>query len=230
MGEPFRPYRGFERGEEALTPRATHSVPANVGHANSPHDSLWYYLLRETTRSFARAILGVELPDASPVAVSAGHSHSEDQHAALDWWAAGSGTAWFSEGVVTEKGAAVVDQTTATDILWLPLAVPAGVSLGYFKVRGGTQAAADEMFLQLTLYQSATMNGSALWSSAILDIKGDGVSHLPDSLFEFDPMDLSALATEDGVKQGWLQLTGFVASGGQLGWVNELTFALRQGL
>lgn len=227
-------YRAFDPLPDALPEKQVHSVPPNVAHGNSPLDDLYYWFLRETIRALARSLFGIELDSSgvSPYTVSEGHNHDQDQDAAMAWWAPITCPLWFDEGAVTIPGAAVIDQLAEADIAWLPLTIPDGCSLAYFKLRMGTQAADDIAYVRVRLYTTASMNGSEVSATALLEVKSPdgGVSALTDRYIELSPISTDSLTITSLLRQGWARVSGFVAVAGDKAWVSEVQYGLREGV
>lgn len=227
------PWKAFDVLPDTLPEKCVYPIPHNYALGNAPLDDLWYWFVRETQRALCRSLIGVELENVSPLGIVLGHLHNENQDAAICWWPIGQGTPWFDAGAVTENGGAVIDQTAETDLFWIPITIPEGVERAYFKIRGGTQDPSDIAYVRIRLYATTGMNG-ALPSEAsafyALSSPDGGVSALSDRWIEFSPLDVSVLNVADTLRQGWVRVSGFVATAGDFGWVSEVLFGLREGI
>lgn len=219
--------RPFQLAPERLTDKAVRTLPPNLAHGQSIFSSLAYYFGRETVRALARSLLGVELEDEGSVVITAGHQHNQDQAAALAWWPLGTAVPWYSEGLATHGGAVLINQTAETDLIWFAVAMPAGCSLVYPKARIGVSNGTDTMVLRLRWYPAGSLNSATPIEGELFGHTGLSVQNV---WRELGPVDLSALAAVDGLKVAWCRVSGFVLTGGHVGRLHELTFALRQGL
>lgn len=229
MGIFFKPpSQGFNPANgDKLRDTRVHSIPPNLGRGNSSFDALWYWLFRETMRALTRLLLGVELQDSgvSPVTVTVGHAHDEEQEAALPWLQAGVGIPSWQEG--DAFNAAHATSTTEADLLWLPITIPNGCNFAYVKVLAQV-ISGDIAMVRCRYYHDASMNAVVpLRQSGFLDISGG-----PDGILkwvEFDAVDLSVLTVVDGVKSGWLRLSGLVKTAGMDAKILQVSVGLRQG-
>lgn len=228
------PWRPFSPLPDQLPEKQVHSIAPNFVEGLMPFDNLFTWFCRETVRGLVRSLLGVELDASgvSPLTVSAGHWHDQDQYAALPWMAPGQATLWFDEGTLTQPGAGQIDQTAETDICWVPLSIPEGCDLAFFKLRVGTQAAADIGYVKIYLYDITDLNTAPAIQSAAIEVKSPdgGTSPLPDSWIEVAPLVTTSFSSANGQQQCWVRVTGWVSAGGQLAWLSEVLYHLRPGV
>lgn len=225
-------YKAFDPLPDTLPEKQVHSVPPNIAHGNAPLDDLYYWLIRESIRALARSLFGIELDatGVSPYTVSAGHAHDQNQDAAMCWNAPVCSSLWFDEGAVTIKGAAVIELAVETDVAWLPIDIPDGVELVYFRLRCGTAAVGDIGSVRVRLYSTAALNGSPVAGTAFVDVRSkDGASALSDQWVELSPISATGLTVSNSIRQGWARVSGLIGTLGQKMWVSEIQCGLREG-
>jgi len=203
-------------------------IPPNIGHGNAHLDSLWYYAMRESIRALIRSLVEKELPDVTPLVVTTGHKHDENQ-SALDWWQAGSCFSWTSSGPAFTGGATVIDSTTETDYAVAPFVLPDGCSRIYPKAKISTVNAGDRLDLRVRVFSPGDLNSTTPIEGGRLGVSDYNGSTHDRSWMPFSPVDVSSLPTTNGVKLGvgiWSARVGRV---GQVGYLWQTSYGLRQG-